>query len=178
MPIYEFACDDCFKRGVVSTWEMQFKMDDAKNSFCPACGSKGKQVILTAPMIAGGDRHDRFKRADEMLTRALDEQGVTRVDQRHLADHVEKRQEMLERAANGDLEPPRQSQPDPFKPRWGNPHEILGQAASATALAHAEGPATGNDVRQKLSKVLPSEAIVHPADAKKGRIPQHGVKID
>lgn len=175
MPTYEFSCEPCFQRGVVSVWEMQFKMDDAKNSFCPACGSKGKQVILTAPMIAGGDRHDRFKAADKMLEKALDEQGVTDVKQRHYAPHVER---LLENAERGNMEPPRQPQPDPFKPRWGNPHEILGQAAGATALAQAEGAATGNEVRQKLSKVLPSEAIVHPADAKKGRVPEHGVKIN
>lgn len=164
MPTYEFACTPCFDRGVVSTWEMVFKVDDPKNSFCPKCGSPGKQVILTAPMISTGGNRQRFNEADRLTERALDETGGYKGIRRTIED------------MGG--QPPPQAAPDPMKPRWGNPADILGQASAATAATRAEGNPTGNDARERLSKVVPSEVSVHPADAAKGRVPTNGVKLN
>lgn len=171
MPIYEFACTPCFERGVVSTWEMQFKMDDPKNTFCPACGAKGHQVILTAPMVINGDSRDKHRAADKMLTKALDEQGGLRVKPRQpmsLEEHMDTQ-------GRGE-EPPPTSTPDPFKPRWGNAADVLAGASAATAETRQQGMSTGNDVRQTLSKVIPSEMVVHKADADKGRVPQQNAR--
>lgn len=171
MPIYEFACTPCFERGVVSTWEMQFKVDDPKNSFCPACGSKGHQVILTAPMVINGDSRSKHQAADKMLTRALDEQGGLRVKPK-MPMSIE---EHMDTQGRGERPPP-SSQHDPFKPRWGNAADVLAGATAATAETRQQGMSTGNDVRQTLSKVIPSEVVVHKEDAAKGRVPTHNAR--
>lgn len=164
MPTYEFQCGACFDRGLVSQWEMLFKMDDPKNSFCPKCGSPGKQVILTAPMISTGGDRQRFNAADKMTERALDEQGGFRGIRRTIED------------MGGH--PPPAAAVDPMKPHWGKAADILAQGAAATAQTRAEGNVTGNETRERLSKVLPSEAAVHPADVAKGRIPVGATKLN
>lgn len=169
MPTYEFSCQKCFDRGVVSTWEMAFKIDDPKNSFCPSCGSKGKQVILTAPMVIKAETREKSKFADGLTKKELDNRGITRIEQRAFdpeeAAHnaaVAARNRAAEEAAN------------PFKPRPINPMEALGQGNASLSHAAQEAAFLGKDkvespqVIGAFPKHIPTEVVaehkVNPED--------------
>lgn len=141
--IYEFACDKCFKRGVVTTWEMEFKLDEPKISFCAKCGGEGKQVILTPPMLGSAKRRD-YAHADRMLESAYHEQTG--------------------RDPGSKPEPPREDPEllrstgmDSMRAYWGKPQDVLNQSK----MSGAGGPAA----EMKFDKPQTSIAHVSKDDA-------------
>ena len=160
MPTYEFACTPCFERGVVSTWEMIFKIDDPKVTFCPACGKPGHQVILTAPMVIRAETREKSRFADDLTKKELDNRGITRIEQKAFdpeeAAHnaaVAARNRAADEAAN------------PFKPRPINPMEALGQGRSSLSHAAAEAQFLGKDkvetpqIIGAFPKQIPTEVV-------------------
>lgn len=139
MPIYEFACDACFKRGVVTTWEMELKMEEPKVSFCAKCGGKGKQVILTPPMLGSSKRSD-YNNADKMLESAYQQQTG-----RSPGTKVE--------APKEDPELLRAIGMPTTRAHWGAPTDALTRAQQTGASAHE----SASDI--EFGKPAPS--IVH-----------------
>lgn len=154
MPTYEFACTPCFERGVVSTWEMTFKVDEPKNTFCPKCGKPGHQVILTAPMVVKAETRERSKFSDKLVERELGARGITRIEQ--------KRFDLEEEMSRHPSSSPPQ---DPFAIRAINPLEALAQGQGAGAHARAEAEFLGRDnspetkVLGSFPKQIPTQVV-------------------
>lgn len=169
MPVYEFACESCFKRGVVSTWEMTFKMDDPKVTFCPSCGKPGHQVILTAPMVIKAETRERSKFADGLTKKELDNRGITRIEQRAFDP-----EEAAHNAAVAARCAAEEQAANLFKPRPINPMEALGQGNASLAHAASEAAFLGKDkvespqVIGAFPKHIPTEVVaehkVNPED--------------
>lgn len=141
--IYEFACDKCFKRGVVTTWEAEFKLDEPKVSFCHKCGGEGKQVILTAPMLGSAKAKD-YKAADKMLEEA--HRAQTGRDPGSKVESLKEDPELLRAIGMKST-----------KAHWGTPQDALSRAQGTQAMAqqHAADPHT----EVQFSK--PEASVIH-----------------
>lgn len=160
MPTYEFACTPCFERGVVSTWEMMFKIDDPKVTFCPACGKPGHQVILTAPMVVKAETRERSKFADGLTKKELDNRGITRIEQKAFDP-----EEAAHNAATAERRRLEEEAANPFRPRPINPMEALGQGQSGMAHARQEAEFLGKSTVEApkvigaFPKKIPTEVV-------------------
>lgn len=181
MPTYEFACPKCLKKGKLSEWEMQFGMSEPKKSFCPACGTAGKQVIRTAPAIATHSK--QHKLADNLTFEELNRRGASDWTPPPVVS-TEDRIEMTEIARAEPPPEPKVIPPVPELPPNTDfrPHAVAvdgailaqGQAASA-----AQRAVTGNKTAlSSLPSKLPTEMITmkdDPTVNKDGSVTTHEV---
>jgi len=154
MANYDFQCEPCLKRGIVSIWEMSFGIhEEPKIAFCPKCGKQGKQVILQAPSL--NFKSTSMKRIDTLIKDGLEERGQT------------------------DIRPPRQrEEPEVTELRQhiaGNFAGMNGADAVSKARnmqAQSGIPRESRDtlgfgqVQKVFHRPRPSSKVIHPEDAK------------